>query len=440
MRFQYSVAILPRTVLSNADLLALQDSADSPLAEGPGVEEKAIGLDRVGGVFARRHFSHAEEPSGVAPLSKTALDALRRAGALIDQASMLVHMSTTPDGISPATAHYVHAKAGLPHSCSAFDLSSSCSSFLSCLQVVEPWAHTTGHQALLVVAEQKSRHLDPLDRRLSSLFGDGAFAALSQHEFCLRDQRLIWADPIVRSDLVGNIVVRREGQKDVLCMEQPRLMYRETVSAMHGMLERLSSLAASLKKKIRRCYVHQANAHLIGDVKKRLPEDLAIRIPILISDVGNLVAASLPVHRLRCIILEQLFAGLCSFKKRSLLDDRRALFQFWQEDLSALQPFVSVTQAEGSLVLSTHLCGEEISVVDQSTDRLDRSWLAQISADEWNHFFDDCSALDDTKPLYGTPCPSSFGEGPSLFSDWVDVWMVAGGGFQCLGCLVPFSK
>jgi 3-oxoacyl-[acyl-carrier-protein] synthase III len=431
MQFQHSVAILPSSICTNGDLEQILSR------ERIGQSDAVCGLDRIGGVWARRHYHSDHASREVTPLSASAIEALRRAEAPVDAAAVFVHMSTTPDGISPATAHRVHRAARLPQDCASFDLSSSCSSFLSSVRFLDPWVRHTGHRALVVVAEQKSRHLDPTDRRTSALFGDGAFAALTRPAPKATERPVLWAQPIVRSDLVGNIKVCREGEQDFLRMEQPRLMYRETISALHTMVERLCSLAQEHHQAIRRIYVHQANAHLLADVKERLPDSLAMRMPVLMSDVGNLVAASLPVHRLRCVVLEQLFRGLCALNRSGLACERPALLSYLQNDAVDLQPWIRVVCSKGSVILHTSWRGEQISVVDSSTESVERSWLGQISTSEWLAFFRGLVATGIDE--WSGPAHSEFGnETVSVGSqNSVDAWVVAGGGFQCLGCLVP---
>ena len=96
------------------------------------------------------------------------LSALRNLDALIVA-------TTSPDMPSPATAHRLHGKLNLLGHVHCFDVSSSCTSFLSALRA---GIGIMERQVLIIATECKQKTLNQADLRTRSLFGDGAAGIL----------------------------------------------------------------------------------------------------------------------------------------------------------------------------------------------------------------------------------------------------------------------
>ncbi len=127
------------------------------------------------GIFARRHA-----PKELAT-SDLCVEAARRA---IDNAQvkpedidLLVVGTFTPDHICPSTACIVQEKLGLD--VPAFDVSAACSGFVYSLTTASQYVATGNSKLALVIgADTCSRVVNPLDKTIAPLFGDGAGAAL----------------------------------------------------------------------------------------------------------------------------------------------------------------------------------------------------------------------------------------------------------------------
>ncbi len=443
MPFSHTFGFLPSCVKSNSQVVAEHHKTLTPKDEqtpdSQGLSEESI--VRSVGVWQRRVF---ENPSakGETPLASDLSVALLEAGRSVPfcwprgiELGLFAHVTTTPDGISPATAHRVHHKMQWPSSLHCFDVSSSCSSFLSALRLMHAASLAQKQTGLIVASEVKTVHLRSEDPRLLGLFADGAVAGIlrGRHE----KRPLLWASPLLKTHLAENIRVVKGGsnpcgkvgdKRDHLEMREARLMYRETVTAFVEMVNRLQQLARDHNVALRRIYLHQANANILAEVRRRLPPDLAQRLPVLMSDLGNVVSASQPLHRLRSLILEHIFLSLKEGDQLGLISQRRGLCEalaageFPQIDV---EEGVALVGGKGTRVsVKNRFCGseepEQLTLFDSCAPELQNSWLAHISDAEWTRFFEE----------YGsTEMPTN----PNL----VDAWVVAGGGFQCLGLLCP---
>lgn len=398
IRIAASGVYLPERRLDNPGLIAKQ-----------GLSCSGSDVERIGGVKTRR-IAHE------GPLAAFAECVVRSLGDVhIMPPSLLIHMTTTPDSCSPAAAHRLHSRLGLPDTTLAMDVTSSCTSFLSALQLAGPWVTSHLAPALLVSAEAKSRHLPQGEMRLSGIFGDGAFAMKLEVPSAGDAESFFWLAPFVDGALTENIRVEPTVSGARLIMTEAKLMYRRTVRGFVEMIEKGLRLARSKNLLVRRVFVHQANAHLLKEVKRYFP---GLYCPILISDVGNLVSASLPAHRARALVLEAVV--------RLYRDDvgREGMTQ--EELMEWLSTRRFLRDQSAASTLSVYRGPERILVHDGSGCI---NWLTDLSVSEWEDFLEGISQLEAFDRLHHIS-----------ESGFCDLWIGAGGGFQALGVLHHTGK
>lgn len=317
-------------------------------------------------------------------------------------AKALIVATTSPDVPSPATAHKVLSALQWPSSTLGFDVTSSCTSFLSAVFAGSGFLSADSQQRVCVVAsEVKHNQINENDTRLKSLFGDGACGIMLEPS---QNSELELAYSKVRHDLTNHIGVDYElAGKPQLHIFEPKRMYREILREMHeAILElwdkrtfQLKSRGIDSKKARGLVYVHQANAKLLEDLRDRLPYEIGSRLPILISDIGNTVSASLPVLR------------------------TRSAFLLARESGQAIQ-----TSIEGhDICYVTLYSGERMSVRDCGAVPLNHCWMDELSPFEIGFF----KEIAPGQRLTG-------------LSYTCDVWVSAGGGFQTLGCLHQYPN
>ncbi|MEN6407987.1 MAG: ketoacyl-ACP synthase III [Thermoguttaceae bacterium] len=156
---------LPATVLSYEDLVARFG------------ERHVASIYRMSGIRDRRVVAPGQCASDLA------LAAARRLlqHSAIDPASIdaLIFVSQTPDYRIPATASKLQADLGLPERCATFDMNQACASFVFGTLVAHSMiVAETARRVLLLNGDALTTLINPNDRGLATLHGDGAAATL----------------------------------------------------------------------------------------------------------------------------------------------------------------------------------------------------------------------------------------------------------------------
>ncbi|WP_086790045.1 beta-ketoacyl-ACP synthase 3, partial [Crossiella equi] len=241
--------------------------------------------------------------------------ALRSAGIPAPGAVLLA--TSTPDQLCPATAPAVAARLGAA-SVFALDLAAACSGFVYALAVAASLVRTgLADDVLVIGADKYSTLVDPHCPTTGMLFGDGAGAVVvhaaepgapgALEHFDLHSDG-------AQAHLVG---VEAGGARRRDPGEDPRSryltmsgreIYRHAVSAMTDSTLTVTDRAGWTLSEIDRLVPHQANARIISAVGKRLglPEDRSV---LNIGEVGNTVAASVPLALAHAVRTNQLVGG-----------------------------------------------------------------------------------------------------------------------------------
>lgn len=154
-------SFVPDQVVTNADLGRLGCDPDW-IVQRTGIRE-------------RRHLPATMTTSDMA------IEAARRALAAADvparDVDLLVIGTFSPDRLAPAMATRVQHELGLK--CGAFDVSAACAGFAYALTTAMQFVATgCSRRALVIGADANSRIIDPDDKNIYPLFGDGAGAVL----------------------------------------------------------------------------------------------------------------------------------------------------------------------------------------------------------------------------------------------------------------------
>ena len=388
-----SVGYLPGSVVDNRTW-SQRKGLDTMLHGGDA-------LERAGGVSFRRVWD-ADVARPLHVLSAQAARLVTRSPP-----RRLLHASTTPEATSPATAHRVHGALGLPPTTAACDVTSSCTSALMALGLA-------AHDDLVVAAEAKSRHVAVGDGRTAALFGD---ASIAMRVATTPAPATLWLEPFVDTELADNIrVVTQEDGHQRLVMANGKLMFRRTVAAFITMIERALVTAETSGWTLARVYVHQASGPLLAEVKRHFP---SLFVPVLIGDIGNTVAVSLPLHRLRVLTLLALEKACPGLADAADPTDRQALLRRVHQRyvVKDFDPSAGI----GAAGLSCRYGDENLVVLDGAAadGDLGSSWLARVTPREWQRFFAELRL----------PAAGGTREGRPL----AEAWIGAGGGFQALG-------
>ncbi|MGW4215267.1 beta-ketoacyl-ACP synthase 3 [Lentzea sp. NPDC004789] len=264
---------VPSIVVTNDDLAARLDTSDEWITSRTGIRTR-----------------HVAEPgrstSDLAIAAGTA--ALRAAGpdASIDA---VVLATSTPDRLVPATAPAVAAGLGLS-GVAAFDVDAVCSGFVYGLAVTNGLiAAGTASQVLLIGADTFSSIVDPADRTTAPLFGDGAGAVVLRAGEADEPGALL-AVELGSDGALADLITVRDGWFAM----QGQAVYRQAVTRMAGAARAVLARTGWQPEDVGAFVGHQANLRILRTVGAELGI-AAERVHANVTDVGNTVAASIPL-------------------------------------------------------------------------------------------------------------------------------------------------
>lgn len=276
---------LPDKVVTNDDLAATLDTSDEWIRTRTGIEQ--------------RHQAAPEQAtSDLAAAAGKA--ALADAGLATDDIAAVIVATTTPDHAVPGTAPMVAAALGTE--VAALDVNAACSGFLYGLRMGTALAVAEDAPVLLIGAETLTRIVDPTDRGVAILFGDGAGAAVlvpdaagSIGPFSLgadgRDPSMLWTQAGgTRTPFSAAIL---EARTHYLTMRGGDV-YRNAVTRMTAAGREVLDTAGMRIDEVDLFIGHQANLRILEAVGQRLGIDPA-RTHVTVDQHGNTSAASVPL-------------------------------------------------------------------------------------------------------------------------------------------------
>lgn len=187
----------------------------------------------------------------------------------------------------------------------AYDISAACAGY--CYGIAQADALVRAGQAefvLVVGAEKLSDYLNPKDRSISFLLGDGAGAAIVGPSDHAGISRTIWGSDGSSWDKVGMTASQidfKEGLAEwpTLVQEGPSV-FRWAVWEMVKVAKQALEASGLKPNELSALVTHQANERIIDEFAKQLelPENVVVAKDIV--DTGNTSAASIPLamHRL----------------------------------------------------------------------------------------------------------------------------------------------
>jgi 3-oxoacyl-[acyl-carrier-protein] synthase-3 len=256
----------------------------------------------------------------IAAQGETALDLGQKASRLVleqtccDVKSIdcLIFVSQSADFILPSSACVLQHRLELSPSVAALDVGLGCSGYNYALWLGRSLIISRqARKVLIVCADTYSRYCGINDLATVTLFGDGAGATILQasDEDCLAvvGESILgtdgsgWEDLIVRD---GGGRARSTGLPNVgspvrLTMNGPNVFRFALDRAKPACNQLLHKISLNWDD-IDMVFCHQANAFMLGTLQRQFGLDHS-RMPIDITEIGNLSTASLPVHIARWV-------------------------------------------------------------------------------------------------------------------------------------------
>jgi 3-oxoacyl-[acyl-carrier-protein] synthase-3 len=162
-RFIGTGSYYPTDVRSNADLELMVDTSDEWITDRTGIKERRIiGKDETAATMG----------------AEASLKALDAAGIDASSLDMIVCATTSGRYALPSTACEIQKILGIDN-IPAFDIAAACAGYCYALSVADQYIKSGMAKRILVIGTDcLSRLIDPADRSMVILFGDGAGATI----------------------------------------------------------------------------------------------------------------------------------------------------------------------------------------------------------------------------------------------------------------------
>ncbi|ERK72835.1 beta-ketoacyl-ACP synthase III [Leifsonia aquatica] len=276
-------------VVPNDDLVGPINSSDEWIRQRTGIITRTRASHDIGAVdLATEASKEAIAKSGVDP-------------KLID--AVIVATISNPRQ-TPSLAAVLADRVGA-NPAAAYDMNAACAGYAYGIAQADALIRTgVAHYALVVGAEKLSDVVDPTDRTISFLLGDGAGAVVVGPSEYPGISKTIWGSDGSKADAVGmdsTLTEFRDGEKPWPTLRQEgQTVFRWAVWEMAKVAKEALDAAGVTPDQLAAFIPHQANMRIVDEFAKqlKLPETVAIARDI--ETTGNTSAASIPLatHRL----------------------------------------------------------------------------------------------------------------------------------------------
>lgn len=240
-----------------------------------------------------------------ADLAVRAAEKLFASGACTpDEIDFILFCTQTPDHLIPTTACSLQTRLGIPSRAGALDFNLGCSGYIYGLSLAKGLVESgQAGTVLLLTGDTYSQLINPADRNVRLVFGDGAAASLIRAEAPGRSGARMTAFAF-GTDGAGaeNLIVRNSGLRtracpvpggDFLEMNGGEI-FNFTLRVVAPLVEEILRRAGATLAEVDGVVPHQANAYMLEHLREKLgvpPEKFAVTL----ADCGNTVSSSIPI-------------------------------------------------------------------------------------------------------------------------------------------------
>lgn len=187
----------------------------------------------------------------------------------------------------------------------AYDMNAACAGYAYGIAQADALIRTgAAHYALVVGAEKLSDVVDPTDRTISFLLGDGAGAVVIGPSEYPGIAKTVWGSDGSKADAVGmgnTLLQYRDGEGPWPTLRQEgQTVFRWAVWEMAKVAKQALDEAGVAPDQLAAFIPHQANMRIVDEFAKQLKLPDTVAIARDIETTGNTSAASIPLatHRL----------------------------------------------------------------------------------------------------------------------------------------------
>ncbi|WP_411700008.1 beta-ketoacyl-ACP synthase III [Conyzicola sp.] len=254
------------------------------------------------GIVTRTRASHDLSATDLA--TTAALEAIEKSGVAPELIDLVIVATISNVRQTPSMAAVVADRVGA-NPAAAYDTNAACAGFSYAVTQADALIRSgAGHYALVVGAEKLSDVVDPTDRSISFLLGDGAGAVVIGPSDTPGIAAPVWGSDGSKADAVGmnaTLTQFRDGETEWPTLRQEgQTVFRWAVWDMAKVAKQALEAAGITSADLAAFIPHQANMRIIDEFAKQLglPEHVVIGRDI--ATTGNTSAASIPLatHRL----------------------------------------------------------------------------------------------------------------------------------------------
>lgn len=286
-------------VVTNDDIAGPIDSSDEWIRQRTGI------------VTRRRAGADKDVLDLAEAASRKALDAAGLTGADIDAVilSTITHMHMTPSGAAILAERLGATPAA------AYDVSAACAGYAYGIGQADALVRSgLARHVLVIGAEKLSEIIDPTDRSISFLLGDGAGAAIVGPSDTPGIGPTVWGSDGAKATAIRQTHSWTELREDpslgwpTLRQDGPTV-FKWASFQMAPVAEKAMAEAGVTAEDIQVFIPHQANMRIIDQMKKQLGLPESVVIARDIAETGNTSAASIPLAAERLLAEGQARSG-----------------------------------------------------------------------------------------------------------------------------------
>lgn len=268
-------AAVPRTVVTNGEIISGLDTSDSWIKINLGIHERRISRFK------------DETSSGLG--AQAARKALDFAGVIPNEVQGIIVATATPDQKAPSTACLIQNILEISNQCFAFDVQAVCSGFVYALTIATSLIESTGATNILVIGVDTFSTITNWESRSSPFFGDGAGAVLLQRSLS-NDAEFT---SIIRADGSGHegfFVASNESHYTM----NPRSVYEAATRVLPNVINEILEISDKNISDVKYIVPHQPSIRVLH----KMAEVLGIpssRVLKNMDKYANTAGASIPI-------------------------------------------------------------------------------------------------------------------------------------------------
>lgn len=272
------------------------------LAKKIGVSKEVL-ITKVG--MKSRYYASKEETSSYMG-AQAAKQALEEANLTIEDIDLIVCANGTMQMPIPCTAALIHHELGFTKPIPAYDINSTCLSFITALDITSQLIETNQYKHILIVStEVASPGLNYNDLESSALFGDGAAAAIISKSLPGESSGIVSTHMQTFSEGRSHCTIPGGGsayhpenwKPETADMFQFRMngkeVFRMALKYLPNFFTELLTSANCTLQDIDCVVPHQASLSAMNIFERRLGIAHS-KLVNIIEDYGNMIAASVP--------------------------------------------------------------------------------------------------------------------------------------------------